>query len=102
MREYDLFVPLVTDDGKRVSTKWLRSLKKDLCKHFGGVTYFPQRNEGLWRLGKITFRDKVVILRALSRRSRADAAFWKRLKKKIRDDLKQREVLIVERTITLV
>jgi hypothetical protein len=102
MMEYDLFVPLVTEDGKRVSASWLRALKKELCHHFGGVTYFPQRNEGLWRIGKITFRDKIVILRALSDRPSADAAFWKRIKRRIRNDLKQRQVLIVRRTVGLV
>jgi hypothetical protein len=102
MREYDLFIPLVTEQGKRVSAKWLRALKKEMCNHFGGVTYFPQRNEGLWRLGKITFRDKIVILRALSDHPHTDASFWKGVKRKIRVDLKQREVLIIKRTVELV
>jgi hypothetical protein len=102
MMEYDLFVPLIIEDGKRVPARWLRALKKELCHHFGGVTYFPQRNEGLWRIGKITFRDKIVILRALSNHPGADAPFWRRIKRKIKIDLKQRQVLIIRRTVALV
>lgn len=102
MTEYDLFVPLFTEDGKAINQKWIRALKKRLFQHFGGVTYFPQRNEGLWRLGRFTFRDKVVIFRVLSNDSLADASFWKHLKGQIKEELKQHEVLIVSRKVRLV
>jgi hypothetical protein len=100
--EFDLYVPLVMSDGGRVSKRKLAALKSLLLSKFGGVTYFPQNNEGLWKFGNVTFRDKIVILRVIATTGKETGEFFDNLKKEIQRDWKQKEVLIVSRQIRLV
>ena len=102
MKEYDFYIPLFTNDGKRVNRRKLKRLKLELIHEFGGLTYFPQKNEGLWKLGHVTFRDKVVILRVMARSSNVTKRVIRRLKARIRKDWQQDDVLIVERSVRAV
>lgn len=98
MREYDLYVPLNYDDGTPIEADRLRALKDRLVGEFGGLTFFPQRNEGFWKLDDVTFRDEIVIFRVLtSERTRA-RRFFRALKEELKRDLRQEEILIVEKT----
>lgn len=102
MTEYDLYVPLVTEKGRRIGTTKLKNLRKELVRKFGGLTYFPQKNLGLWQMGGITFRDRIVIYRVLAAPSRSTAAFWKKLKGELQKEWHQKEVLIVCRDVRLI
>jgi hypothetical protein len=96
MKEYDLYVPLLVA-GKRWPAARLDELKKRLIKKFGGLTYFPQKNKGFWRIGRATFQDELVILRILSESN--SKSFWLGLKKELQRDLQQKDILIVARTV---
>jgi hypothetical protein len=102
MKEYDLYVPLRSNRGVPLSPVRLARLKKRLIKRFGGLTHFPQHNEGFWKLGAVTFRDEIVILRVLSERNRPAQRFWMGLKKDLKRRWRQKEILIVVRDIAIV
>jgi hypothetical protein len=74
-------------------------LKARLLEEFGGLTFFPQANEGFWKFGHVTYRDKVVIYRIHASQVGAARRFLARLKEELKRDLKQAEILIVEREI---
>ncbi len=46
MREYELYVPLHYNDGRPIEPEKLVGLKRRLVDEFGGLTHFPQENEG--------------------------------------------------------
>jgi len=97
--EYDVYIPLSYNDGTPVETKKINALKKRLQKRFGGLTFFPQRTEGLWKIGKATFRDEMVVCRILSEEVRESREYFLQLKGEIQRDFQQAEVLIVERKV---
>ena len=99
MREYELYVPLNDNDGRPIEPDKLARLKRRLVLEFGGLTYFPQENEGVWKVGAFTFRDKVVILRVLSNDAVQAEAFLIGLKEDIRREWQQADVLIVSREV---
>ena len=66
MLEYELYLPLHHNDGRPIDPDKLRDLKKRLVDEFGGLTHFQQENEGLWKIGEHTFRDRIEILRVLA------------------------------------
>ena len=102
MHEYDLFVPLCTNDGTRIAATKPRRLKNALIKHFGGLTEFPQEQRGFWKVGKVTFRDK-IIWRVLSNEPAAEAKkFWLTIKTELARKWRQKEVLIVRRIVTVI
>ena len=102
MKEYDLHVPLLDHKGKPISTEKLSRLKKRVLDHFGGFTFFPQENDGAWRMGNVVFRDRIVILRILSDEPRKSQQFFAQVKKQLKREWGQQDVLIVVRDVKVV
>ena len=97
--EYDVYLPLTYNDGAPVDPDKIAELKKRLQDRFGGLTFFPQRTEGHWKVGTVAFRDEIVICRILSEEVREARAYFLRLKEEIQEAFGQEEVLIVERKV---
>ena len=97
MKEYELYVPLLFNDGTPVGDKVIDRIGERLLKQFGGLTFFPQPNEGRWRMGHVTFRDKVVIFRVLTAEVRMARRYFRQLKEELKRELRQEEILIVEK-----
>jgi hypothetical protein len=99
VNEYDIFVPLHYSDGRPIDSAKLDRLKSALVERFGGLTNFPQANEGLWKLGGIVYRDKIVIYRVLADDDADSRAFLERLKQTLKADLDQEDILIIRRDV---
>lgn len=99
MKEYDLFVPLYYNDGTAIEPVKFQRLQAELLAHFEGLTFFPQPNEGFWKMGGITYRDEIVIYRVLASRVRPARRFLADLKQRLKREFKQEEILIVEREV---
>jgi len=99
VQEYDIFIPLYYNDGTPIESAKFQSLQAKLLDKFGGLTFFPQPNQGFWRLGDVTYRDEIVIYRVLAAKPRGARRFLARLKEELKRDLRQEEILIVELTV---
>jgi hypothetical protein len=102
MREYELYVPLHYNDGRPIESEKLRKLKTRLVQQFGGLTHFPQENEGIWKVGTFTFRDRIVIFRVLDGETPVGETFFERLKEDLKRDWQQNDVLIISREVTAI
>jgi hypothetical protein len=101
VKEYDLFIPLRYNDGSLIEAAKFQKLHDLLLGRFAGLTYFPQPNEGFWRFGGVTFRDEIVIYRVISAEIEASHQFLTKLKERLKQDLQQEEILIIEREVGL-
>ena len=101
VKEYDIYVPLTYNDGSSIEPRKLARLRERLLEQFGGVTFFPQSNEGFWSQAGVTYRDEIVIFRVIARRVNAARRFLKLLKEELKHDLAQEEILIVEKDAEL-
>jgi hypothetical protein len=99
MKEFEVYVPLLYNDGKAVETEKLHRLKRRLVEVFGGLTHFLQENEGLWKIGNFTYRDRIVILRVLASDIPKAHAFFSSLKHEMLQEWGQEDVLIIEREV---
>jgi hypothetical protein len=99
MKEFEVYVPLLYNDGRPVEAEKLHRLKGRLVEVFGGLTHFLQENEGLWKIGNFTYRDKIVILRVLASDVAKAHEFFSRLKHEMLLDWGQEDVLIIEREV---
>ena len=97
MKEYDIYVPLTHNDGSPVDAEILVKLRERLLDQFGGLTFFPQRNEGFWTFGGVTYRDEIVIYRILTADKGLARSFFRAIKEELKRDLNQEEILIVEK-----
>src|SRR6202035_4391058 len=95
MLEYELYLPLHYNDGRPIDPEKLRSLKKRLVDEFGGLTHFRQENEGLWKIGEHTFRDRIEIVRVLANDEGAAQKYFTRLKADLIREWEQQDFLIV-------
>jgi hypothetical protein len=101
VKEYDVFIPLYHNDGTAIESAKFQRLQERLLNQFDGLTYFPQNNQGFWKLGDVTYRDEIVIYRVISQNPSASRAFFANLKNELKRDFSQLEILIVEREIDL-
>jgi hypothetical protein len=99
VKEYEIFIPLYYNDGKPVEPRKLRKLQYRLIDEFGGLTFSPQPHQGYWKMGKVTFRDEIIIFRVITTRQKTARHFLTNLKKALKRDLRQEETLIVERNV---
>lgn len=99
MKEYDLFVPLYYNDGRQVEPRKFQDLQTQLLDQFGGLTFFPQPNQGFWTLAGITYRDEIVIYRVITSDQREARRFLADLKERLQEEFEQEEILIVERDV---
>jgi hypothetical protein len=99
VKEYDLFIPLYYNDGSPIEVKKFQELQRRLLEQFDGLTFFPQPSEGFWKMANVTFRDEIVIYRVLSAKTRMARRFLSQLKQQLLRELKQEDILIVEREI---
>jgi len=99
VKEYDIFLPLRYNDGKPVELIKFRDLRERLLSQYEGLTYFPQANQGFWKLGDVTYRDEIVIFRVLASDSRRARRFLRNLKEQLKAEFVQEEILIVERDV---
>jgi hypothetical protein len=102
MLEYELYLPLHYNDGSRIEPDKLQDLKKRLVAEFGGLTHFQQQNEGLWKIGEHTFRDRIEIVRVLASDEVSAQQYFAQLKSDLRRDWNQQDFLIVSREVTAV
>jgi len=100
VKEYDIYLSSSHDDGTSIDSSTLSDIKAELASAFGGYTHLCSTIEGVWRLGRVTFRDQVTILRILDD---GTASFdLSSFKKRLEKDLHQQEILIVAREVTTV
>ena len=97
MKEYEVYVPRNYNDGSPVEKNKLKGIKKLLVDQFGGVTEIHLRKKGWWKMGDVLFRDKITIFRVFAPDARGARPFLRRLHQQLRNDLRQEEILIVEK-----
>jgi hypothetical protein len=99
VKEYELFLPLSDNDGVPFDLSFIPSLRLRLLEQFGGVTFFPQPNEGYWQMAGVTYRDEIVVFRVVASNQRTARRFFRQLKEELKRDLRQEEILIIERDV---
>lgn len=81
MKEYELYLPVSFNDGTPISSIEFERIGELLLREFGGVTFFPQRNEGFWTMGHVTFKDQIVIFRVLTEKTLKARKLFRKLKR---------------------
>ena len=97
MQEYEIYLPTTHNDGSAVDPAEIERVKATLTTAFGGYTHFNQRSEGAWRMGGVTFRDEVTIVRVLD--DGTSGFDMKAFKTQLEAALRQDTVLIVAREV---
>jgi hypothetical protein len=100
MQEFEIYLPTTRADGSKVDSAKLSALRETLLLAFGGYTETKYHGSGAWKMGGITYRDEVSILKVIATET-ADFDF-RTFKRRMETDLEQEAVLILEREVRLV
>jgi hypothetical protein len=95
MKEYDLYVPLRTENGPSVAETRLHWLKARLTEHFGGYKQISGVHHGKWNTTKADFEGRVDIYSVLGDATDA-RAFFSLLKRDMREQGWE-DVFIIEK-----
>ena len=93
--EYDVYFPMASE---RAGAE-LERTKRVLTDGFGGLTDFRHRGEGAWKMGGVTFRDEVILLRVLGEDRNHSRELLRAVARELAASLEQEEILIVEREV---
>jgi hypothetical protein len=99
VREFEVYVPLHYNDGSPIESAKLDRLRQRLFDYFGGLTDTRQSNAGAWKVGNVVFHDEIVIYRVLAVKQHPARRFLMELKEELEKELRQEEMLIVERKV---
>lgn len=100
--EFEIYVPLADNQGKSFPDEQLQNFRKILIHQFGGLTDLKYINEGTWTIHGVEFQDKLVIWRVFASDSDKDKIFFKSLKEQMRLELRQKEILIVKKSVDFI
>jgi hypothetical protein len=87
------------NDGSLIEPVKFRVLQARLLEYFNGVTFFPQPNQGQWRIGGVTYTDEIVVYHVVATDVRSARRFFKQLKTELLNTFQQEEILILERDV---
>ena len=97
-RRYDIFLPLMFNDGRAIPIGYFEQVERQLLERFGGVTSqereFPLR--GIWQGETQLYFDQVIVMTALDFRPRGSSRFIAGLKRELLCRFDQLEILITE------
>ena len=84
MKEYDIFLPLYYNDGQPIEFQKFQDVQARLLIAFQGLTFFSQPNQGFWKMGDVTYRDEIVILRVIGSNQKTARKFLRDLKQELK------------------
>jgi hypothetical protein len=97
-RRYDIYLPLLFNNGQPVPREHFDAVEKRLIGKFKGVTAqqreFPFR--GIWQGESQLYLDLVIVLTALDFHRRGSTKFIAQLKRDLLRDFDQLEILLTE------
>jgi hypothetical protein len=70
--------------------------QQQLLDQFGGLTFFPQPNEGVWTVAGLTSRDAMVIDRVMTSDAQEARRFLSAFKERLKEALQYEDILLVE------
>jgi hypothetical protein len=100
MREFEIYLPTTQNDGSKIDPRKLAAIRETLLISFGGYTETKFEGKGAWKMGGVTYRDEISIIKVLAAAT-ADFDFAA-FKRRVESDLEQEAVLIVDREVRIV
>src|SRR6266571_1981747 len=100
-RRFEVMLPLLFNDGRRVPRAWIGEAMSEVGDHFGNASYETQTIMGIWRQGSVTYRDQLMRLFVDVHDNSVNRAWMKGYKARWKKKLKQLEIWMVSYRIEI-
>ena len=101
-RRYEIYLPTRHNDGSAVGAAEFMATRQELVAQFGACSFFPEAFHGTWISQGQTFEDENVRICVDIEDTLENAAFFERLKPRLRSRFRQLEIWIVSFEIRVV
>jgi hypothetical protein len=104
MREYKIYLPLKYNDGRDIEEKKLREIKTELVDAFGAMTVssLSAPYQGRWKYGGVEYIDDIIKIEIVATNDRATKKFFKDFKERLKESLRQIDILITAHGIQVI
>jgi hypothetical protein len=100
MNLIQILLPVYDNDGKPFARAFHRRVQKELTTQFGGLTAYSRAPaDGLWRKGKTTKHDDIVVYEVMA--EKRNAKWWQAYRVKLEKRFRQEEIIIRAQTISI-
>lgn len=108
MKCYHVYLPIIYNDGKEIEPEKLDNITEKIEKRFKGCSIYPKVKppivQGIWieRETQKRFEDKIVMVEIIVEDTEKNYKWFKKLKNKIIEELKQKEIFIVSYNVDII
>jgi len=104
MREYKIYLPLKYNDGQDIDEDKLREIKAELVEAFGAITVssVTAPYQGTWKYGGVEYLDDIIKIEVVATNDRATKKFFKDFKGRLKQSLRQIDILITTHGIQVI
>lgn len=104
MRKYEIYLPLKYNDGKAIESEKITAVWDELADVFGGVTVssLSAPYQGRWKYGGVEYLDDIIKVEVVSANDRAAKTFFKESKERLKQSLRQIDILITTHGIQVI
>jgi hypothetical protein len=101
MKKYEIYLPLKYNDGSEIEPEKFKQIREELIAVFGALTVSSQTApyQGTWKYGGVDFIDDIIKIEIISGDDRKSARFFPRFKRRVKQLLRQIDILITEQDI---
>ena len=104
MRRYEIYRPLKYNEGKEIEPEKIRRIKQELVEMFGAITVSSLSSpyQGTWKYGGVEFIDDIIKIEVIASSDRVTKKFLKDFKERLKQSLKQIDILITTHGIQVI
>lgn len=104
MRKYEIYLPLKYNDGKEIESEKIKRIREDLIRMFGAITVSSLSSpyQGTWKYGGVEYIDDIIKVEIVTSGDRATRKFLKDFKERLKESLRQVDILITTHGIHVI
>lgn len=101
MKKYEIYLPLKYNDGNEVEAEKLKGIREELIAAFGALTVssLSAPYQGSWRYGGAEFIDDIIKVEVITLDDPAADHFFIEFKQRLKELLRQVDILITVQVI---
>ena len=104
MRKYEIYLPLKYNDGKEIEAEKIKQIREDLISVFGAITVSSRSSpyQGTWKYGGVEYIDDIIKVEIVTSADKVTKKFLKDFKERLKESLRQVDILITTHGIQVI
>lgn len=101
MKLVQILLPVRDNRGRKFKPESYARIRRELVRRFGGLTaYVRSPAHGLWKAGRATKRDDMIIFEVMTRR--LNRAWWRRYRRTLEVLFRQESIVVRVQNIDVI